>query len=65
MDLDVALIPVTVPEVRRLLIALVWGTPPSVEQTLNWSIWRRRHQARARRCHYKRRRARLTAQVRL
>jgi hypothetical protein len=62
------LIPLTVPEVRRLLIALVWATPPPLEHTLGWSIWRRRHQARARRCHYKRRRERLrrrNEQVRL
>ena len=65
MDLDVELLPLTVPEVRRLLVALVWSTPPPPVHTLNWAIWRRRHQARARRCHYKRRRARLTAQVRL
>ncbi len=59
------LIPLTVPEVRRLLVALVWTDPAPVERTLHWSFWRRRHQARARRAHYKRRRARLTAQVRL
>ena len=68
MHLDVELIPLTVPEVRRLLVALVWSTPPPEERTLGWSIWRRRHQARARRCHYKRSLERLrqrTAQVQL
>ena len=59
------LLPLTVPEVRRLLGALVWAEPPPVERTLQWSIWRRRHQARARRSHYKRRLARLIAQLRL
>ena len=45
----------TVPEVRRLLTRLVWteNQPPGF--ILHWSWWRRRHQARARRCHYKRR----------
>src|ERR687893_1297099 len=62
LNLDVDLIPLTVPEVRRLLVALVWGTPPPLGHTLGWSIWRRRHQARARRCHYKRRLARLRQQ---
>jgi SRSO17 transposase len=52
------LIPVTVPEVRRLVWALVWRRWPTAEETLHWSIWRRRHQARAKRCHYKRRLAR-------
>jgi hypothetical protein len=28
------------------------------EHYLHWSLWRRRHQAIARRCHYKRRRER-------
>ena len=65
MDLDAELIPLTVPEVRGLLVALAWSEPASVTQTLQWAIWRRRHQARAWRAHYKRRVAGLTAQVRL
>jgi hypothetical protein len=68
LQLDVELIPLTVPEVRRLLVALVWSTPPPVERIMSWSLWRRRHQARARRCHYKRRLERLrlrNAQLRL
>ena len=68
MQLDVELIPLTVPEVRRLLVAFVWAFPPPAERTMGWSIWRRRHQARARRCHYKRRLERLklrNEQVRL
>ena len=47
------LLPLTVPEVRRLLFALVGHAPPSVEQVLHWSAWRRRHQARAKRAHIK------------
>jgi len=48
-----------VPEVRRLLWRLLWSTalPPTL--ILAWSVWRRRHQALARRCHYRRRLARL------
>jgi hypothetical protein len=46
------LIPLTVPEVRRLLAHLIWHQPPKVTSVLDWSRWRRRHQARARRCHY-------------
>jgi hypothetical protein len=45
----------TVAEIRHLLIALVL-TPISVTaHVLGWSAWRRRVQARARRCHYQRR----------
>jgi hypothetical protein len=49
------LIPLTVPEVRRLLWGVVWRAFPSVEQVLAWSVWRRHHQAVAKRCHYRRR----------
>ena len=45
----------TVPEVRRLLTRLVWTENQLPDFILYWSWWRRRHQARARRCHYKRR----------
>jgi len=45
--MDMGLIRVTVPEARRLLAAPAGGTHPS-----SWSIWRRRHQARARWHHY-------------
>src|SRR5260370_210750 len=48
------LIPLTVPEVRRLLWGVVWRAFPSVEQVLAWSAWRRHHQAVAKRCHYQR-----------
>ena len=49
------LLPLTVPEVRRLLWRLVLARAPDAERALAWSEWRRRHQARAKRCHYKRR----------
>jgi hypothetical protein len=54
------LVPLTVPEVRRLLWWLVWGRLPSEQEVLDWSKWRRRHQATAKRCHYKRRAAQMT-----
>jgi hypothetical protein len=52
---QLGLLPLTVPEVRRLLIALVWTTPLQPGFVLAWSRWRRRHQAHARRAHYQRR----------
>jgi hypothetical protein len=49
------LVPLSVPEVRRLLVALVWQLAPDSNRVLRWSLWRRRHQARARRCHWRQR----------
>jgi len=48
-----ALLPLTVPEVRRLLWQLVGANPVNPAVVLHWSHWRRRHQARAKRCHYR------------
>ncbi|MFG6202054.1 hypothetical protein [Nonomuraea sp. JJY05] len=48
-------IPLTLPEIRWLLAALVLTRPHSATHVLRWSDWRRRHQATARRCHYQRR----------
>ncbi|GEC05292.1 hypothetical protein SSP24_29470 [Streptomyces spinoverrucosus] len=50
-------IALTVPEIRHLLAAVL--TPPAMTtaRLLHWSAWRRRHQATARRCHYRRRSA--------
>ncbi|MCA1717247.1 MAG: IS701 family transposase [Actinobacteria bacterium] len=50
-------VPLTVPEVRRLLWRLVLARKPPTERVLGWSYWRRCHQARAKRCHYQRRAA--------
>jgi transposase len=49
------LIPLTVPEVRRLLLLL--AAPEDAERAhhLHWSLWRRRHQAVARQGHRERR----------
>ena len=52
------MIPLTVPEVRKLLLRMVWDRLTPVEQALAWSEWRRAHQQRARECHYRKRRAR-------
>jgi hypothetical protein len=59
------LLPITVPEVRRLLRGLVWPSAPPTAVLLHWSYWRRRHQQRAKRCHYRRRLALDPAQLRL
>lgn len=50
------LLPLTLPEVRRLLYSLLLAKLPGEEMALFWSRWRRRHQLRAKRCHYRRRR---------
>ncbi|WP_082145945.1 hypothetical protein [Microvirga massiliensis] len=42
----------TVPEVRRLLWHLVWEQPPVMAAIVHWSTWRR-HQQRARECHWR------------
>ena len=59
------MIPVTVPEVRRLLARLVWTQNQLPDFILTWSRWRRRHQATARRCHYRRRLKLRTAYLQL
>ena len=54
------MVPLSVPEVRRLFHYLVSMRPLSALHPLTWSFWRRAHQALARLCHYKRRLASLT-----
>ncbi len=53
------LLPLTLPEVRRLLYSLLLAKVPEEGAVLCWSRWRRRHQLRARRCHHRRRLERL------
>jgi hypothetical protein len=48
------LIPLTAAETRRLFTLHTTVTRPKMFHEY-WSDWRRCHQARARRCHYKRR----------
>jgi hypothetical protein len=54
LDLAAALLPYTLPEVRRLLWRLLGAQQPDPAQAAAWSAWRRRHQQRARRSHWKR-----------
>ena len=49
------MIRVSSPEVRRLLVRLLWSRLPDAGEVLGWSEWRRAHQAYARRCHYRKR----------
>ncbi len=49
------LIPLSLNELRRLFDALTIGATATTEHILEWSIWRRKHQATARECHYQRR----------
>jgi len=53
-----ALIPLTIPEVRRLVYRLVVCVLAPPEAVLHWSHWRHQHQARVMRGHYRRRHAR-------
>jgi hypothetical protein len=46
-----------VAEVRRFFVALLWPTARRLESVLQWSNWRRHHQAQAQCFHYKTRKA--------
>jgi SRSO17 transposase len=48
------LISLTCNEVQHLFAALVTRPAGDLGHRLHWSLWRRRHQARARTCHYQR-----------
>jgi SRSO17 transposase len=52
------LIGLTCNEVQHLYAALVARPAADAAHRLRWSVWRRRHQARARTCHYRRQAAR-------
>jgi hypothetical protein len=49
-----ALVP-SVPEIRYLLGRLVTAPPIRLPFIMEWSIWRRRHQAMATEAHYRKR----------
>ena len=51
------MIKVSVAEVRRFFVALLWGTGVLLADVLRWSNWRRHHQAVAMFFHYKTRNA--------
>lgn len=42
-------------EIRHLVWRVVQAVKPIIAAVLGWSVWRRRHQARARTCHFTRR----------
>ncbi len=63
LEMGVELLPLTVSEVRHLLWQTVWSHTPPFWFILAWSLWRRRHQARAKHSHAKHRRARLQTNV--
>jgi hypothetical protein len=48
------LIPLTCNELQHLFAALITWPAGDRAHRLRWSVWRRRHQARARTCHYRR-----------
>lgn len=48
------LIPLTCNEIQRLFTALIARPTRDLAHQLRWSTWRRRHQARAQRSHYRR-----------
>ncbi|GGY20381.1 hypothetical protein GCM10010358_83330 [Streptomyces minutiscleroticus] len=50
-------IALTVPEIRRRLTAVFRPPAVTAARLLSWSLWRRRHQATARRSYYRRRTA--------
>jgi len=49
----VALVAISVQELRRLIVHLRSRRPPDLTFRWKWSIWRRHHQAEAKRAHYK------------
>jgi len=50
----VGLVALTCNEVQHLFAALVARPTDEIGHRVRWSVWRRRHQARARTCHYQR-----------
>ena len=48
------LIGLTCNELQHLFAALVARPTGDLDHRVRWSVWRRRHQARARSCHYRR-----------
>ncbi|TFC85345.1 hypothetical protein E3T37_16125 [Cryobacterium sp. TMT2-10] len=47
------LIALSLPEIRYLLVRLIFSEPPDPERVLSRSRWRRRHQQTAKRHHYR------------
>lgn len=59
------MIPLTVPEIRHLLVRLYLREQADPTEVLAWSDWRRKHQARARRYHFRTRAKRWGYDVQL
>jgi SRSO17 transposase len=57
------LIGLTCNEVQHLYVALVAWPAADAAHWLRWSVWRRRHQARARTCHYRRQATRQPQEI--
>jgi hypothetical protein len=55
----VTLVAISVQELRRLFGYLQKQHPPNMHFHWRWSIWRRHHQAEAKRAHYRKRNAKL------
>ncbi len=51
-------IPLTRNEIAHLLASVIIRSAHGPDHRLHWSRWRRRHQHRARTCHYRRQAAR-------
>lgn len=51
------LVPLSVPEIRALIVRLILPQHHVRAFVFAWSAWRRAHQALARACHYQRRRS--------
>jgi len=49
------LVAISIQELRRLIAYLQRRRPPGMRFHWTWSIWRRRHQAEAKRAHYRKR----------
>jgi hypothetical protein len=49
------MIALTVPEIRRPVVALIVRPPSEPDRVHAWSHWRRRRQYQARLCHYRKR----------
>jgi hypothetical protein len=47
------LVAISVQELRRLITHLQTARPPDMGFRWAWSVWRRRHQAKAKRAHYR------------
>jgi hypothetical protein len=53
------LVAISVRELRRLIAHLQTARPPDLSFRWMWSIWRRHHQAEAKRAHYRQRDTKL------